>query len=51
MGSSVPLFNDTQWDVGEGKADTLEDLSHCQKNFRVVRMAREDVTVLAIRVS
>ena len=33
MGSSVPLFNDKKWDVGEGKAYTPEDSSHCQKEI------------------
>ena len=33
MGSSAPLFNDTKWDVGEGKADTQEDSSHKQKKL------------------
>ena len=34
MGSSALLFNDTKWDVGEGKADTLEDSSsHRQKEL------------------
>jgi hypothetical protein len=33
MGSSAPLFNDTKWDVGEGKDDTREDSSHRQKEL------------------
>ncbi len=33
MGSLAPLFNDTKWDVGEGKADTPEDSSHRQKKL------------------
>ena len=33
MGSLVPLFNDKKWDVGEGKAYTPEDSSHCQKEI------------------
>jgi hypothetical protein len=33
MGSSAPLVNDTKWDVWEGKADTPEDSSHCQKEL------------------
>jgi hypothetical protein len=51
MGVSAPLFNNTKWDVGEGKADTPRDSSHCQKELLSCGMAREDVTVLVIRLS
>jgi hypothetical protein len=33
MGSLAPLFIDMEWDMGEGKADTPDDLSHCQKEL------------------
>jgi hypothetical protein len=31
IGSSAPLFNDTKWDMREGKDDTPDDSSHRQK--------------------
>jgi hypothetical protein len=48
---STTRDNNTKWDVGEGKADTPRDSSHCQKELLSCGMAREDVTVLVIRLS
>ncbi len=39
----APLFNDAKWGASEGKAATLEDSSHCQKEHLMNCEMKSDV--------
>ncbi len=39
----MPLFNDAKWGASKGKAATLEDLSHHQKEFLMNCEMKSDV--------
>jgi hypothetical protein len=40
---SAPLFNDAKWGASKGKAATLEDLSHHQKELSMNCETKSDV--------